>query len=139
MSEDILLRLGWVVLLALGGTALYTAFSRLSLRRLRRSEAEVPLSAVVPPGKPSLVYFTSPTCAPCRTYQRPVIERLQAQLGERLQVVEIDASSETEIADRWGVMSVPTTFLFDTQGQPRFVNHGVTPLEKLFRQVEQLD
>jgi thiol-disulfide isomerase/thioredoxin len=139
MSEDILLRLGWVVLLALGGTALYTALSRLSLQRLRRSEAKVLLSTLVPPGKPSLVYFTSPTCAPCRTYQRPVIERLQAQLGERLQVVEIDASSETDIADHWGVMSVPTTFLLDAQGQPRFVNHGVTPLEKLHRQVEQLD
>jgi thiol-disulfide isomerase/thioredoxin len=139
MSDEILLRLVWVVLLAGGGAALYAAANRLVLLRLRRVTAQPgPAGGLVQTGRPALLYFTTPTCAPCKTFQRPTIQRLQAQVGERLQVVEIDASTDTELADRWGVLSVPTTFLLDSAGQPRFVNHGVTPLDKLARQVEQL-
>ncbi|MCC7129853.1 MAG: hypothetical protein B6D39_01815 [Anaerolineae bacterium UTCFX2] len=85
-------------------------------------------------GKPVLLYFTTPTCAPCKTLQRPAIHRLQELAGDRLQIVEIDASLQPEIADQWGVFSVPTTFIVDSNGAPRYVNHGVASAEKLFDQ-----
>jgi hypothetical protein len=40
------------------------------------------------------------------------------------------------VADYWGVLSAPTTFIIDARGQPRAVNHGLASMEKLLRQLE---
>jgi thiol-disulfide isomerase/thioredoxin len=86
-------------------------------------------------GRPAILYFTTPSCMPCEAVQAPALRELQARFGERLQVIEIDASQDPEEADHWGVLSVPTTFIIDSQGQPRGVNHGVARADKLERQL----
>ena len=92
-----------------------------------------------PTGQPTLLYFTTPDCAPCKTVQRPAIQRLKELMGEYLQVVEVDATVQPEIASQWGVLSVPTTFIIDSEGNPRYVNHGVTATDKLLKQLHELD
>lgn len=83
----------------------------------------------------TLVYFTTSTCVPCKTIQRPEIAKLESILGTKIQVLEIDATERPQVASRWGVMSVPTTFLIDPRGRLRHVNHGVTRTEKLLLQL----
>jgi thioredoxin 1 len=90
------------------------------------------------PNKPVLVYFTTPDCVPCKTVQRPAIERVSNVLGEKLEVIEINAYDQPELAQTWGVMSVPTTFLLDTHGEARYVNNGVARAEKLLEQIQTL-
>jgi thiol-disulfide isomerase/thioredoxin len=90
------------------------------------------------PNKPVLVYFTTPDCAPCKTVQRPAIDRVSDLLGEKLAVVEIDAKQRPDLAKSWGVMSVPTTFLLDARGAARYVNNGVARAEKLLEQIQNL-
>jgi thioredoxin 1 len=90
------------------------------------------------PDKPVLVYFTTPDCAPCKTIQRPAIDRVASLLGEKLKVVEIDAYEQPELAKTWGVMSVPTTFVIDPRGEARYVNNGVARAEKLLEQIQKL-
>lgn len=90
------------------------------------------------PNKPVLIYFTTPTCAPCKTVQRPAIEKIAKLFGEKLHVVEIDATERPDLAKTWGVMSVPTTFLLDSRGEARYVNNGVTRAEKLMEQIQTL-
>jgi hypothetical protein len=51
----------------------------------------------------------------------------------------VDASAQPEVAQEWGVLSVPTTFVIDASGKPRFVNHGVANAEKLIQQLELED
>ena len=123
--------------IVLAGMALYRLLNNLTLRRAR-ARALVPGLETARPGLPVLLYFTTPTCAPCKTVQRPAIQRLQKNIGDHLEVVEVDAASQPEIASQWGVLSVPTTFLIDAQGNPRYVNHGVAPLEKLQRQYAEI-
>lgn len=88
------------------------------------------------PNKPVIVYFTTPDCAPCKTVQRPALNRVRQLLGESLEVVEIDATQRPDLAKTWGVMSVPTTFLLDARGEARYVNNGVTRAEKLMEQLQ---
>jgi thioredoxin-like negative regulator of GroEL len=64
------------------------------------------------------------------------LQRLEADLAGGVQIVEIDATVDTAVADYWGVLSVPTTFVIDAQGTPRSINHGLTSKEKLQRQIE---
>ena len=87
-------------------------------------------------GAPGILYFTSPTCAPCKTIQRPAIMEVQKTLDYDIQVIEVDASTQTDLADYWGVLSVPTTFIIDKTGQPRHINHGVTMARELIKQIE---
>ena len=132
--ERIAIVLGMVGLLVLG----YSAVRRWQVRRVRRLAATDPLLAGLLPGVPAIVYFTSPHCLPCQTQQQPALRALQSDLGGGLQIVEVNALADPEAAARWGVLSVPTTYILDRQGRPREVNYGVAGLEKLRRQLESI-
>jgi thioredoxin 1 len=133
--DDVLSRILWAGLLIGAGVGFFLLVNRTILHRTAG------LSRYLPgwqPGRPGILYFTTPDCAPCRTIQRPALQRVQAEWGDRLQVIEVDASRHADLAKRWGVLSVPTTFLLDTSGKPRFVNHGVTRAEHLMDQLRRL-
>jgi thiol-disulfide isomerase/thioredoxin len=140
MNEDIVQRFTLVLVLIGGGAGFYFLLNRIILLRARllnTAPARWP-SFFPEKGKPVILYFTTPNCAPCRTIQRPALDRIQVQHSGALEVVEIDASTQTELASRWGVMSVPTTFILDQDGKPRHVNHGVATAEKLASQLGEL-
>jgi thiol-disulfide isomerase/thioredoxin len=141
----ILLRLALALGIIVLGLALFRGANLLVLARAKarahvpgRRPADPGASGPSRPAAATLLYFTTPECGPCKTVQRPAIERLRQQMGDRLEVIEIDASLEPEAAVEWGVLSVPTTFVLDAAGAPRHVNHGVTTADKLMRQVEDV-
>jgi thiol-disulfide isomerase/thioredoxin len=129
---ETLTRTGLALLIILGGASFYLLHQHWTKLRVPRLLLDLgPLR----PGATTLVYFTTPTCVPCKTIQRPAIQKASQILGDALQVLEIDASERPEIAQRWGVLSVPTTFVIDPRGAVRHVNHGVTRAEKLMKQI----
>ena len=135
MSADILLRFGLaIVIIGLGAFAYWLVNQWLLVRA--RSNVFTLFSKL--PEKPVLVYFTTPDCVPCKTVQRPAIERVSHVLGAQLEVIEINAYDQPELAQTWGVMSVPTTFVLDTHGEARYVNNGVARAEKLLEQIQTL-
>ena len=91
------------------------------------------------PGIPAILYFTTPDCQPCKTLQQPAIQQLKEQIGEGLQVIQVDASRQIDLAKYWGVLTVPTTFVIDSLGRPRRVNHGVALAVKLKAQLEEVE
>jgi len=117
----------------------WLAFRLINRRALTGAQRLIDRFPAYQPGLPALVYFTTPNCAPCKTVQRPAIERLKTQWDGYFQVLEVDASAQPQTAQEWGVLSVPTTFIFDRQGQPRYVNHGVTPAKTLQQQLNLED
>ena len=86
-------------------------------------------------GRPAILYFTAPGCGPCETIQRPALVELEALSNGRVQIIEVDATQQPRLADAWGVLTVPTTFIIDSRGQPRGVNHGVARVKKLASQL----
>jgi len=135
---EILIRLGIAALIICAGIVLYLASTRLRLFVLRRrATRNIGLGVELRDGVPAILYFSTPDCAPCHTVQEPVSEELRAQYGDRLQIVQIDASQRTDLANAWGILSVPTTFIVDGRGQPRHVNNGVTPAPRLRQQLRE--
>ena len=119
-----------VVLLA------FAVYRILTAAVLRRRTTRGLLLEAYQLGRPAILYFTMPTCAPCKTVQAPALTEVQARFGTRLQVIEVDVTRSPSLADRWGVLSVPTTFIIDASGRPRGVNHGVARANMLERQLQ---
>jgi thioredoxin 1 len=85
--------------------------------------------------KPTLLYFSTPGCAPCWSLQAPAIMELEETLGDAVRVVRVDAQLDPDEADRWGVFSVPTTIIVSPDGQLRHFNPGFVTAEVLRRQL----
>ena len=138
MSSDtmsIVLRFALTVVIIVVGLFAYWLFNQ---RLLGRAQNLALALVGTLPNKPLIVYFTTPDCAPCKTIQRPALNKLLTLTGDSVQVVEIDATERPDLAKKWGVMSVPTTFLLDARGEARYVNNGVTRVEKLMEQLQTL-
>lgn len=132
MAERLLI----AALIVAAGALAWAALNRAALRRLYERAPRDPLLSTLEPGAPAIVYFTTPTCAPCKTQQMPALTQLQAESHAPVQVIQVDATEDTAAADRWGVFSAPTTFVLDRQGRPRHVNRGVASADLLRRQLE---
>jgi thioredoxin-like negative regulator of GroEL len=133
--HEMLVRAIIALLIAGGAAGAYLLWTRWQLWRVKAGRLGL---EDLDPGVPTILYFFTPDCAPCRVVQGPAIESLQAAFGDRLQVVKINAVERPDLADYWGVLSVPTTFIVDKAGEPRGVNHGVASADKLRRQLEEV-
>jgi thioredoxin 1 len=136
MPPEIVMRALWALVIAGTLTGVYWLVNKVLISRARGKRLGL---ESIQPGVPAILYFTTPTCVPCRTVQRPALARLVERLGESVQVVEIDASTQPELANYWGVLSVPTTFIIDSRGRPRRINHGIANVEKLQGQIEEVE
>jgi len=132
MLPEWVLRAGLALVLIGLGWAGYQLVNCLILKNTGQKSRHLP---GLHPGTAAIVYFTTPDCAACKAVQRPALARLQQMVGDRLQVIEVNAYEKPELAKEWGVLSVPTTFILDRKGAARQVNHGVMRAEKLLEQL----
>lgn len=61
--------------------------------------------------QPVLVDFWAPWCGPCRAVA-PVIDELAKTYAGKARVVKIDIDESPELAQEYGVTSIPSFFLF---------------------------
>jgi|SRR5690625_1065253 len=58
-----------------------------------------------------LVDFWAPWCGPCKMIA-PVLEELDAEIGDKVQIVKLNVDENQETTSQFGVMSIPTLILF---------------------------
>lgn len=78
---------------------------------------------------PVLVDFYATWCGPCQMMV-PILEKVNAQLKGRLQVVKIDTDKYPQLASQYQVHALPTLVLFKN-GQPVDRIEGVLPVEQI--------
>lgn len=81
------------------------------------------------PDGPTVVHFSAPWCAPCERVRR-VVSQVCSDLGG-VAHVEIDMDANPAAARRFSVLSLPTTFIFDGDGQQRYRTAGVPKADDL--------
>jgi len=60
---------------------------------------------------PVLVDFWAPWCGPCRMAE-PVLEELSKDYKDKVEIVKVNVDENQELAQKYQVMSIPTTILF---------------------------
>ena len=79
--------------------------------------------------KPVLVDFWATWCGPCRMLA-PTIAAIAEEKAAVLKVGKVDVDQETELARRFGIMSIPTLILFEN-GEAVRQTMGYQPKEAL--------
>jgi thioredoxin-like negative regulator of GroEL len=90
-----------------------------------------------PDGRPTLVSFSTPSCAACHRAQAPAVSRVEEQLGAHaLRVISVNTAERPEVARAFGVMTVPSTVVLAEAGHVVAINQGFAPSVKLIQQVQ---
>ena len=143
---DIVVRLGVLALV----TVLLSVFAWSGQRfvEVRRRQA----LAAAPPGDFSeisdgeaqsrplvrILAFSSANCHQCHKLQAPALKRVLEARGTDVSVVDVDAPDEPELAQRYQVLTVPTTVVLDAKGRAHAVNYGFANTVKLLEQVDEV-
>ena len=74
---------------------------------------------------PVLVDFFATWCGPCKMLA-PTLDQVAAEVAGRAKVVKVDIDASPDLAQRFGVMSVPTLMVFEG-GQVKRTAMGAQP------------
>jgi thioredoxin 1 len=81
--------------------------------------------------KPVIVDFWAEWCGPCHAVA-PVLDRIIEERGDELKLVKVNIDEEQELAQRYGVASIPMMVLFEN-GEPQASAVGAMPKGALER------
>jgi len=89
-------------------------------------------------GRPTLVTFSTPSCAACHKAQAPAVAAVEQQLGsDSVRLIKVDAAQQPDGARAFGVLTVPSTAILAPSGHLVAINQGFAPSKKLVEQLQR--
>ena len=66
---------------------------------------------VIASDKTVIIDFYATWCGPCKMMS-PIIDKIAEELGENVKVGKIDTDENMDLAEKYGIMSIPTIMIF---------------------------
>ena len=85
--------------------------------------------------KPVLVDYWAEWCGPCRMVS-PVLEEIDAEHGDKLEIVKLNIDENPEVSQRYGIMAIPTINVF-SGGEVVKQIVGAKPKSALLRELAE--
>ena len=110
---------------------------------LRRSQLRCAQSATIQKngiqfkaGAQSIIYFWSDGCSQCKNAQKPTLDSLMKTIDRNnVELITIRVEENAELANSWGVRTLPTTYIIDEVGNVSHVNNGLASESNLIKQL----
>jgi thiol-disulfide isomerase/thioredoxin len=88
-------------------------------------------------GKPTMVEFGAPGCAPCDMME-PILAGLKKKFSGKLNVLFVHVGQEQILGARFGIQVIPVQVFFDKNGLEVFRHTGFFPLEEVEKKLSQI-
>lgn len=88
-------------------------------------------------GKPKLIDFWATWCGPCKMVL-PIIDELKDEYEGRVEVYKFDVDDNATLAGEFEVMSVPTVFLVNGEGEIVETLTGFNPKQVYVDKLDKL-
>lgn len=88
-------------------------------------------------GKPTFVDFGAEGCYAC-DMMAPIIEELEAELGDRVNIILIQVRDDQYLSTRYGIRSIPVQYIYDENGREVFDHTGFLSKDAILEQLAAL-
>ncbi|MCX6002619.1 MAG: thioredoxin family protein [Chloroflexi bacterium] len=88
-------------------------------------------------GKPTLADFGWRNCIPCKM-MKPVLETLAEKQRGQLNVLIVEVYEHEDLMDQYGIKSIPTQILFDSQGKELMRHLGYWAPEEMALELKKV-
>ena len=83
--------------------------------------------------KPVIIDFYADWCGPCKMMS-PIIDEISDELGDKIKVGKINTDENLELAQEYGIMSIPTIMIIKN-GEISRTFIGVTDKDEIIKEV----
>lgn len=74
---------------------------------------------------PCIIDFYADWCGPCKAIA-PILNEISDEYSGKLNVYKVDVDTETEVAEFFGIQSIPTLFFVPSEGEPTVLKGALT-------------
>ena len=85
--------------------------------------------------KPAIIDFYASWCGPCRMLA-PILDEIAKEYDGKIYVYKVDTEAETELAQLFGIRSIPSILFVPMDGQPMMMQ-GALPKAELQKVIEE--